>query len=303
LWALQSLPSSATGSVVWSTNAGTIANRPIVKPSGGGELYVVKTDGTILLLDPASGSTVWSLPNSASVVRNVWPEFRGTQPTRIYYTTSDGFFHGVLNNFPAPVPLFTPVSPGTGTKFSTMPTVVPSLGKIYLGRDDGRVQQLSQSDGSAECSVVAGIPGTLGDPAQDFSSSNAPDVDRITITTATGSIRRYGIPWSTTGVSVPAPVAEFTLGQNAPNPFATDTRIDYRLPWDARVEVDIFAVDGRRTRRLVREQEPAGAHQAIWDGLDDAGRAVASGPYFYRLRATGSSGRTLESSKKIQVVR
>jgi hypothetical protein len=60
---------------------------------------------------------------------------------------------------------------------------------------------------------------------------------------------------------------------------------------------------GVAVRALVRDRQPAGAHQAEWSGLDDGGRLVASDTYFYRLRAEGSRGRSFERSKKIQVMR
>ena len=93
------------------------------------------------------------------------------------------------------------------------------------------------------------------------------------------------------------------LGQNVPNPFSARTLINYALPWDAKVEIDIFGVDGRLLRRLVRDQESAGSHALTWNGLDDAGRDVGNGAYFYRLRATGRDGHSLERTKKPQVVK
>jgi len=48
-------------------------------------------------------------------------------------------------------------------------------------------------------------------------------------------------------------------------------------------------VAGGRVRSLVDGVLPAGLHQAGWDGRDDAGREVASGVYFYRMRASGRS--------------
>jgi flagellar hook assembly protein FlgD len=56
-------------------------------------------------------------------------------------------------------------------------------------------------------------------------------------------------------------------------------------------------------RTLVDGSEAAGSHDASWDGLDDAGRSVEAGSYFYRMRAMGPSGQSLERSKKVQLVR
>lgn len=83
-----------------------------------------------------------------------------------------------------------------------------------------------------------------------------------------------------------APAAEdagFTLQQNAPNPFNPTTRIPFKLARGGRVTLDVYDVTGRFVRRVLDESLPAGLHEAGWDGRDDAGRAVSSGVYFYRM--------------------
>jgi hypothetical protein len=88
----------------------------------------------------------------------------------------------------------------------------------------------------------------------------------------------------------PAPAAAgFVLGQNAPNPFNPATTIAFELERAARVTLDVFDVAGRRVRALTDRDLPAGSHAAAWDGRDASGRAVASGVYFYRMRAGGRS--------------
>ena len=51
------------------------------------------------------------------------------------------------------------------------------------------------------------------------------------------------------------------------------------------MDLAVYTVDGRRVTTLVRETLAAGNHVATWDGRDAGGRRVASGAYFYRLRA------------------
>src|SRR5262249_28134216 len=104
LWALESMPSGATGNLKWSNNAGSIQNRPMLV---AGRLYVVPS-GSIQALDPVSGSSFWTLPTGSSVIRNIWAEPRLPLPTRIFYTSDDGSLHGIMENFPAPVPLWPP---------------------------------------------------------------------------------------------------------------------------------------------------------------------------------------------------
>jgi hypothetical protein len=74
---------------------------------------------------------------------------------------------------------------------------------------------------------------------------------------------------------------------NTPNPFNPTTRIVFELPRDADVSLDVYAANGVLVRRLVEARQPAGRHEALWNGTDARGRAVASGIYFYRLRAGG----------------
>jgi len=84
------------------------------------------------------------------------------------------------------------------------------------------------------------------------------------------------------GESTPGAIA---LGQNHPNPFNPKTTIGFALPAATRVTLDIYSATGQRVTRLVDEVLPAGQQQVIWSGADEAGRAVGSGVYFYRLQA------------------
>jgi len=80
---------------------------------------------------------------------------------------------------------------------------------------------------------------------------------------------------------------KFTLYQNYPNPFNSSTTIKYELPAGKhQVRLMIYDLLGHQVRSLVNEDDQqAGAYQFTWDGRDDAGNAVASGVYFYRLQA------------------
>ena len=74
--------------------------------------------------------------------------------------------------------------------------------------------------------------------------------------------------------------------ENYPNPFNPSTTIRYALPKPARVTLTVFDVNGRLVRTLVRDAaKPAGMFEAEWNGTDAAGLPVASGVYFYRLKA------------------
>ena len=103
--------------------------------------------------------------------------------------------------------------------------------------------------------------------------------------------RRSGIlPRDTliTAADFPAPEqlpGEFTLGQNYPNPFNSGTRIDFEIESTSDVTIEIFNVLGQKVRTLLDESLKFGKHFVNWDGMDDRNSEVASGVYFYRMKA------------------
>ena len=83
---------------------------------------------------------------------------------------------------------------------------------------------------------------------------------------------------------------ETVLLPNYPNPFNPETWIPYHLSHDAIVEVTIYDATGVPVRRLDLGHQPAGYYTdrtkaAYWDGRNENGESVASGVYFYQLRA------------------
>ena len=83
---------------------------------------------------------------------------------------------------------------------------------------------------------------------------------------------------------------ETALLANYPNPFNPETWIPYQITKDADVVLTIYAVNGQLIRTLALGHQPAGIYQnrsraAYWDGRNEVGESVASGVYFYTLRA------------------
>ncbi len=77
----------------------------------------------------------------------------------------------------------------------------------------------------------------------------------------------------------------FSMGQNYPNPFNPSTTIQFSLPSDELVRLDVYSLDGRRIATLVNESMTAGFHNVTWLGRDDRGQLAASGMYFYQISA------------------
>jgi carboxypeptidase T len=83
-------------------------------------------------------------------------------------------------------------------------------------------------------------------------------------------------------------VYKTNVGANYPNPFNPSTRIPFVVggsagAGQANVVLAVYSVTGARVATLVREARRPGTYVAYWNGLDDAGRAAASGIYFARL--------------------
>ena len=83
---------------------------------------------------------------------------------------------------------------------------------------------------------------------------------------------------------------ETALHANYPNPFNPETWIPYELAAPAEVTLTIYDMTGSAVRHLEVGHQPAGVYQnrnraAYWDGRNGRGESVASGVYFYTLRA------------------
>lgn len=91
---------------------------------------------------------------------------------------------------------------------------------------------------------------------------------------------------------------EYSLSQNFPNPFNPVTSVNYSLPEAVHVRLEIYNILGQKVRTLVEEPQVAGYKTVHWNGVDDYGRGMASGVYFYRLEAGKYS-----SSKKLLLLK
>ena len=88
---------------------------------------------------------------------------------------------------------------------------------------------------------------------------------------------------------------ETALHANYPNPFNPETWIPYQLAIPGEVTLTIYDMNGGTVRRMELGHQAAGLYQnrsraAYWDGRNGRGESVASGLYFYTLRAGEFTG-------------
>ena len=101
-------------------------------------------------------------------------------------------------------------------------------------------------------------------------------------------------PGETAGEAGAQPT-QFALYAGFPNPFRGETTIRFDIAAAVRAELVVYNLRGQPVRRLLRRDLQPGYYARVWDGRGDGGRKVASGVYFYRLRAGAfvAAGRVL----------
>jgi hypothetical protein len=101
-------------------------------------------------------------------------------------------------------------------------------------------------------------------------------------------------PWLPSPIALlaaaPQAVANFSLGSSYPNPGNPESWFPYSLADETDVTIRIYNASGQLVRTLNLGTKPAGSYftkekAAYWDGRDSLGQKVASGLYFYQLKA------------------
>jgi len=85
-------------------------------------------------------------------------------------------------------------------------------------------------------------------------------------------------------------IANFT---SQPNPFSTNTKINYTLLESNNTTIQIYNVRGQIVRNLKSDMQSAGNHSIVWNGLNDNGSKLDSGVYYCRL-TSGKNVRTIK---------
>lgn len=132
-------------------------------------------------------------------------------------------------------------------------------------------------------------------------SANLGDVIAGVSTTGTTEVQ-HGF-WTTPenqviGVEGPRVTFVFFLNQAQPSPSRHATTIEFGLPIESHVIINIYDVSGRLVRQLVNGNMHAGVFRQTWDLRTNAGVRVRSGLYFFQL-----STRTFTAARKVVVLK
>lgn len=91
-------------------------------------------------------------------------------------------------------------------------------------------------------------------------------------------------------------VSNLWLSQNYPNPFNSMTNIEYHLPQNAIVKLEVYDILGRTVKKLFDGYQNAGRYKALFDS-----GSLPSGVYFYKLEYQVNRHRTILSKKMLLV--
>ncbi len=160
-----------------------------------------------------------------------------------------------------------------------------------------RVRQTQTLTGPFTMPIDVFVDTDLGTAVRVVQNSRAEQVYTLTVPGVASGVTLDRDNWilktasgaAATAAPATPPAAVARLGANRPNPFNPATVIPYELPRAGRARLALYDAAGRRVRTLVDGETAAGAHEARWDGRDEAGRPVGSGAYFARLTFAGRS--------------
>ncbi|MFQ6608765.1 MAG: T9SS type A sorting domain-containing protein [Fidelibacterota bacterium] len=96
-----------------------------------------------------------------------------------------------------------------------------------------------------------------------------------------------GILGDTTSAAIETPFEtvplDFTITATYPNPFNSSVTIQFEMYREEDISIRVFDLLGQEVRTLLSGKIILGKHTISWDGVDNGGKKVSSGIYFYRL--------------------
>ena len=76
----------------------------------------------------------------------------------------------------------------------------------------------------------------------------------------------------------------FELKQNHPNPFSSETIIDFQLAKPSHITLVIYNASGQKVKTLADADYEAGSHSIRWNGKDESNAPLATGLYLWQLQ-------------------
>ena len=164
--------------------------------------------------------------------------------------------------------------------------MITILGSVWLpGQDTSKTFYVIPSVAFDAAGDTFSVVGSLGEWVSQISSSTRYDLDSGFWGSMTervlGTEEQMILP------------AQFSIVSAYPNPFNPAIAIGMDIPSLSDVVLSVYDIRGRKVFSLVRKGLSAGRYDFLWRGVDNTGRHLPSGIYFF----TASNGHMTQSIK------
>lgn len=270
-----------------------------VEASFNGEtVYYGSTDGRLFRLDNADSETQFDL---TEITSNLFPEggyvssiaanpedsqhiviaFSNYSVPSIFESTDGGeSFEDISGNLEE-----NPDGTGNGPSVRWV-EIVPKNNEI-LRLVGTSVGLYSTNSTSGTITWVKEAPGILGSSIVTMMDYR-PEDGRLVVATHGNGVYAADIA-DFKSISNDITEEAFQVGAVYPNPFIDNTQIQYTIPDDGDVRIDILTSNGSLVNTILWGPQFAGTNTATWDGNNAAGFSLANGIYFYRISYNGQS--------------
>jgi hypothetical protein len=230
VWALD----TNTGNPVWAVNANAVVNRPQLSFATAPEhLYVTDYYGRVHALRPTDGVEEWAfsltgLP-ATRVTQNQWSEFRHGFDHTLFITDAGGTLYTVYDggSGSSDGEILWQHSFGASPKITSLGSISPTLGKVFVGLDNGTVHQLAIGNGADEgYKVISGAAITPGSTVTDptlYLQGAVSDINRMVASTwGTGGAwtKSFTVPFASANgqtTTMPCTLANNPADTDLPN--------------------------------------------------------------------------------------
>jgi G8 domain len=226
---------------------------------------------------PAPGTYAATTGNTSAPIVNRGGLTEGTLPSTYYYAST--------SNSPLPVELSSFVSNVQGRNILLNWSTQTEKNSDKFVVEKKTIGTNWEAIGSVKAAVLSNSPKQYSFTDKNLNSGLYQY--RLKMIDNDGSFQFSKIV--ETDVTLPK---DFDLSQNYPNPFNPSTKINYNLPYDSKVTLDIYNILGVKVGQLVNQDQSAGYYNVEFS-TSSLNKSISSGVYLYKItaldKATGNS--------------
>lgn len=280
--------------VNWNKLSITSINQKVsaldVSTNISGRLYFAVEGGTVFRLDGADTNDqqrtqifntqgyVVNITVDPSNADNVLILYSNYNIPSVYYTSDGGQtvqdVSGNLEEFP------DGTGSGPSTRWSEIIPLADGSYKYFVGTSTG-LYSTTTLDGANTMWAKESVD-LIGDAVvrmMDYRDSDG----KLVVATHGNGVFETSIATPKPITKASASVDDFVLTTAYPNPFSDRIQIEFEIPEQGLVRVDIINAAGEIVDRLLYSEQFAGKVKIGWDGTNPTGVQVRDGVYFYRI--------------------